>query len=112
MAILPFVDAPEPDVVIAVYDAKTGAIRHVHQEIFLPGSQPPASEEQVRRAIALATEIGGKTTARFAALAIAPADRSRVLRSSVPLKVDLKKRAIVAVAATRATKAAPARRRR
>jgi hypothetical protein len=107
---LPF-ESPEPDVVIAVYDAKTGAVRHVHQEIWLPGSAPPAAEQSIQRAIAFAQDMSEQRGVHLAALSVPSQDRAMVLRSRVPLKVDLKKRTIVSSVTRRAKRPATRRAR-
>jgi hypothetical protein len=62
----------EPDTVIVVYDPKTGAVRHVHQEVTLPGGTSPTPENQIERAIAFAREHPGRAKAKLVAMRIAP----------------------------------------
>jgi hypothetical protein len=109
---LPPVTVPEPDFVTVVYDAKTGAIRHVHQEITLPGAEAGPAGQSTQRAIALAQEMTDRPTARLDALTLGADDRSTLLRSRVPLKVDVKNRRLAAVPARRARKPTARRRTR
>jgi hypothetical protein len=113
----PFTTLPEPDVVIVVYDAKTGAVRHVHQEINLPGAAKSSPAQSRQAALDFARDMAGKPGAALEAVALAPQERAQVLQSSGPLRFDLKQRKLVAAApprskATARRKAKPAARRK
>jgi hypothetical protein len=89
MDIRPTTDGPQPDHVIVVYDVPTGAIRHVHQELTLPGGRAPSAAEVRERAVALARGMMSdrRAPARLGALAIGADDRA-LLRQRLRLRVD------------------------
>lgn len=107
---IPFDVLPEPDIVVVIYDADSGAVRHVHQEITLPGAQAGTAEQSAQRAMVLAREMADQPTARLEALTLGADDRSTLLDSRVPLKVDVKKRRLATVPARRARTSTTARR--
>jgi len=85
---------PEPDTVVVVYDRKTGAVRHIHQEINLPGAKAGPAQP-LKRALGLAEEMTGQVRARLEALAAKAQDRRVLLESPGSVRVDLKKRRLV-----------------
>ena len=78
----------EPDTVIVLYDPKTGAVKHVHQEVTQPGGSAPPREKQLERAIALAREHPERANVQFKVMYVAPTT-FRELRGEA-LAVDLK----------------------
>jgi hypothetical protein len=83
----PFFEPIEADTVIVVYDSKTGAVRHVHQEVTLPGGTVLPPEKQMERAIGLACQHSKNAGAQLRALSVAPAALSQLRDAFV---VDLK----------------------
>jgi hypothetical protein len=91
-------ESAEPDHVIVVYDERTGQVRHVHQEITLPGGRPPSVDEVMRRAIDMAHGMGdtGSPAGKLAALALSGEDRRLVHRRRTALRVDAAAHRVVA----------------
>ncbi|MGH9813987.1 MAG: hypothetical protein ACRD4T_12710 [Candidatus Acidiferrales bacterium] len=92
---------PEPDTVVVVYDRKTGAVRHVHQEINLPGAKPGPAQP-LKRALELAEELTGQARARLEAFPARTQDRRVLLESPGSVRVDLKRRRLVLARTRRA----------
>jgi hypothetical protein len=83
----------EADFAAVVHDKQAGKIHHIHEEIALPGAEPPDRTGLQRRALALAsaeadTNLGDVTTL------VVPAHELRVERL---LRVDVKRRRLVDV---------------
>lgn len=89
---------PEPDHVIVVYDERTGHVRHIHQEITLPGGRQASPDEVMRRAIDMAHGMGdiGSPAAKLAGLALSGEDRRIVHRRRTSLRVDTAAHRLVA----------------
>ena len=77
----------EPDTVIVVYDEKTGVVRHLHQELTLPGGTAPTRETLTVRANVFARELPGRASKKLKAMYIEPTECSQ-LRGA--FAVDLK----------------------
>jgi hypothetical protein len=92
------IEPPEPDHVIVVYDERTGQVRHVHQEITLPGGRAAPAGEVMRRAIDMAHRMGetGSPADKLAGLALSGDDRRLLHRRRASLRVDAATRRLVA----------------
>jgi hypothetical protein len=107
----PFTTPPEPDIVIVVYDAKTGAVRHVHQEINMPGAAKTAPAQSRQAALDFAREGMEEPNAVLEAVEIEAEQRALVLDGRSPLKFDLKQRKLVAAAPRQSKPSAPRKRK-
>jgi len=84
------VEIPEGEAVV-VYDARTGEIRHVHEEITLAGGQrsnPTQLAEQARR---LATALAGKPLGDIKTLVTKASQLGKGLRVDVAKQVLIPK---------------------
>lgn len=92
------IETPEPDQVIVVYDERTGQVRHVHQEINLPGGRAAPADDVMKRAIDMAQGMGdvGSPPAKLAGLALSSNDRRLLQGRGASLKVDAATRRLVA----------------
>jgi len=92
------IETPEPDHVIVVYDEGTGHVRHVHQEITLPGGKAAPANEVIQRAIDMAHGMGdvGKTSGKLAGIALSSKDRHLLQGRRASLKVDTATRRLIA----------------
>src|SRR5262252_6658727 len=95
-------ESPEPDHVIVVYDERTGQVRHIHQEITLPGGHPSSADEVLRRAIDMAHGMGdiGSPVGKLAGLALSTEDRQLLQGRRTSLRVDTAARRLVASASS------------
>jgi hypothetical protein len=92
------IETPEPDQVIVVYDERTGQVRHVHQEINLPGGRAAPADEVTKRAIDMAQGMGdvGSPAGKLAGIALSGDDRRLLHQRGAALKVDAATRRLVA----------------
>ena len=89
-----------PDgVVVVIYDRSSGAVRHVHEEVTLPGGTEPTREQIVANALAHARTSEGKPldAATVKTLVVQP----RELRAAGRFRVDPKAAKLVSVAPLR-----------
>jgi hypothetical protein len=81
---------PESRHVVVLYDKSTGEVRHIHEEIFLPGSKV-LSKDQIEAAAF--KRLRSSDTSRLAALHVSHSD----LKPYINYRVDLKKKSLVEV---------------
>jgi len=84
------IETPEPDHVIVVYDERTGQVRHIHQEITLPGGEAAPANEVIQRAIEMAHGMGDveKPAGKLVGIALSGKDRRLIQGRRASLKVD------------------------
>ena len=99
-----------PDgVVVVIYDRSSGAVRHVHEEVTLPGGTEPTREQIVANALAHARSPEGKPldAATVRTLVVQPHE----LRAAGRFRVDPKAVKIVSVAPVRPIHLVPPKRK-
>jgi len=70
---------------VVVYDARTGDIRHIHEEINLAGAQPSYPEELVQKAMRVAQAFPGRELGQVRTLVI----DARQLHAGQQYRVDV-----------------------
>ena len=84
------VEIPEGEAVV-VYDSRTGHIRHVHEEITLPGGHRSDPKQLAEQAVHLAEELAERPLGDVKTLS---ARRSQ-LRGGGRLRVDVAKQVLI-----------------
>jgi hypothetical protein len=80
-------------VAYVVYGKKTGAVVHIHQSISFPGSKPMNEDALGARAVELAIKLNGVKTSEVEVLRVVPDQ----IKPGAHYRVDVKKKAMVAV---------------
>lgn len=86
---------------VIVYDARTGHVRHIHEEITLPGGREPTPEEATREALRLAESVSGLKPGAHETLVV----KGHELDVEHGLRVDVAKRKVIPQTAPRPKRA-------
>jgi hypothetical protein len=73
-----------------VYDARTGAVVHVHETVYMKGASSPKSRNVEQEALELAQRLSGKPGANLRTLRVRPEE----LRERKALKVTVSTRTL------------------
>jgi hypothetical protein len=76
---------------VVVYDARTGHVRHIHEEITLPGGREPTPDEATKEALRLAETVSGLKPAAHQTLVV----KGHELDPEHGLRVDVEKRKLI-----------------
>jgi len=77
-------------IAVVVYDARTGAVRHVHEEITLEGGRTSTPEDLVKNALGLASSFGRKDS-NLATLVLSGEE----LREAGRIRVDVNAKRLI-----------------
>jgi hypothetical protein len=76
---------------VVIYDSQTGEIRHIHEEITLPGGHRSDHKQLAERALRLAEELGGRPLGNVKTLSA----KGSQLRLGARLRVDVQKQGLI-----------------
>lgn len=88
------IDVPARPTVAVVYEGKTGSIRHVHEEVTLPGGTPGDPEKLEERALGIARSLAEEEIESPKVLILKKGQR---VDFGQPYRVDPEKRRLVRI---------------